>query len=79
MMDSYGNKLHGIVLEVSDSDVKMDFNHPLAGEDLHFKGKIVEVRDAKPEELVEEHQHADGGCSTGSCGTDDGAGGCCGC
>ena len=80
MMDSYGNKLHGIVLEISDANVKMDFNHPLAGEDLHFKGKVVDVRDAKPEELIEEHQHGEGGCSTGSCGTDDsGAGGCCGC
>jgi len=66
MMDSYGNKLHGVVLEISDSSVKMDFNHPLAGEDLHFKGKVIEVRDAKPEEL-----HSS--CSSGSCGS-----GCCG-
>jgi FKBP-type peptidyl-prolyl cis-trans isomerase SlyD len=70
MMDSYGNKLHGIVLEITDSAVKMDFNHPLAGEDLHFKGKVIEVRDAKPEELGES-------CSTDSCSS----GGCssCGC
>ncbi len=67
MMDSYGNKLHGIVLEITDEEVRMDFNHPLAGEDLHFKGKVVEVRDAKPEELA-------GTCSSGSCGD----GGCCG-
>ncbi len=73
MMDSYGNRLHGIVLEITDSQVKMDFNHPLAGEDLHFKGKVVEVRDAKPEELTES-------CSSGSCGTSScGDGGCCGC
>lgn len=67
MMDSYGNKLHGIVLEIGDSNAKMDFNHPLAGEDLHFKGKVIEVRDAKPEELA-------GNCDSGSCGD----GGCCG-
>ena len=75
MMDSYGNKLHGIVLAITDDQVKMDFNHPLAGEDLHFKGTIVDVRDAKPEELAES-------CSTGSCGTESsgcGDGGCCGC
>ncbi len=73
MMDSYGNKLHGIVLEILDSNVKMDFNHPLAGEDLHFKGKVTAVRDAKPDELVES-------CSTGDCSTSScGDGGCCGC
>ncbi|MBI9068014.1 MAG: FKBP-type peptidyl-prolyl cis-trans isomerase [Salinivirgaceae bacterium] len=69
MMDSQGNKLHGIVLEISDANVKMDFNHPLAGEDLHFKGKVIEVRDAKPEELA-------GNCSTGSCGDSGCCGGC---
>lgn len=72
MMDSYGNKLHGIVLEISDSNVKMDFNHPLAGEDLHFKGEIIEVRDAKPEEL---ESCGSGDCNTGGCGD----GGCSGC
>jgi FKBP-type peptidyl-prolyl cis-trans isomerase SlyD len=75
MMDSYGNKLHGIVLEIADSNVKMDFNHPLAGEDLHFKGKVVEVRDAKPEELIAEQQQAESSsCSSDSCST-----GCAGC
>jgi len=67
MMDSYGNKLHGIVIEVSKESVKMDFNHPLAGEALHFTGKVIEIRDAKPEELEES-------CGTGGCGS----GGCCG-
>jgi FKBP-type peptidyl-prolyl cis-trans isomerase SlyD len=74
MMDSYGNRLHGIVIEVNDASVKMDFNHPLAGEGLHFTGKIIEIRDAKPEELEES-------CGSGSCGTESGgcgSGGCCG-
>lgn len=71
MMDSYGNKLHGIVLEISDTAVKMDFNHPLAGEGLHFKGKVIEVREPREDELA----HSCGtGCSTDSCGS----GGCCG-
>lgn len=65
MMDSNGNKLHGIVLEINEANVKMDFNHPLAGEDLHFKGKVIEVRDATPEEIAPS-------CSSGSCGS----GGC---
>lgn len=72
MMDSYGNRLHGIVVEVSQDSVKMDFNHPLAGEDLHFKGQIIEVRDARPEEM---HDSCGSDCSSSGCGS----GGCCGC
>jgi len=73
MMDSYGNKLHGIVLDITDSNVKMDFNHPLAGEDLHFKGKVIEVRDSTPEELIEEQNNGE------SCSTDTSGGGCSSC
>lgn len=40
-----------IVLEIDDENVKLDFNHPLAGETLHFKGNILEVRDATEEEI----------------------------
>ena len=36
MMDASGNRLNGSVLEVKENVVVMDFNHPLAGEDLHF-------------------------------------------
>ena len=50
--------LEGLVLEIKDELVKMDFNHPLAGIDLHFEGTIVEVRPATEEEL--EHGHAHG-------------------
>ncbi|MFW5890403.1 MAG: FKBP-type peptidyl-prolyl cis-trans isomerase, partial [Marinilabiliaceae bacterium] len=32
MQDANGNRLNGIVLEVKDDTVKMDFNHPLAGD-----------------------------------------------
>lgn len=40
-----------IVLEIDDNNVKLDFNHPLAGETLHFKGSILEVREATEEEI----------------------------
>lgn len=74
MMDSHGNRMNGVVVEIGDAFVKMDFNHPLAGTDLHFSGKVVGVRDATPEELM---GPSSGGCS--SCGgRDNGCGGSCG-
>ena len=51
MIDSEGRRLSGTVLEISDNVVVMDFNHPLAGETLHFKGEVLEVRDATEEEI----------------------------
>jgi FKBP-type peptidyl-prolyl cis-trans isomerase SlyD len=61
MQDQNGNPLQGIVREVSDDKVKMDFNHQLAGKTLHFKGEILEVREATPDELSHGHAHGPGG------------------
>ncbi|GAB3814228.1 FKBP-type peptidyl-prolyl cis-trans isomerase [Pontibacter rugosus] len=61
MTDSEGNQLQGRVIEVTDETVKMDFNHPLAGKDLYFKGKVESVREASPEELDHGHVHGEGG------------------
>jgi FKBP-type peptidyl-prolyl cis-trans isomerase SlyD len=60
LRDSEGNELHGTILEVGDDHVKMDFNHPLAGEDLYFTGKVVDVREATSEEISHGHVHAHG-------------------
>ncbi len=57
MQDQNGNPLDGIVKEISDDSVKMDFNHPLAGMDLHFSGDILEVREATEDELNHGHAH----------------------
>ena len=45
MMDSNGNRMNGSVLEVKDDIVVMDFNHPLAGETLHFSGEVIAVHE----------------------------------
>ena len=57
MRDQEGNPLNGRVMEVGEETVKMDFNHPLAGIDLHFKGEVLESRDATDEEVSHGHVH----------------------
>lgn len=72
MMDSLGRQLQGLIREIKENEIKIDFNHPLAGEDLYFKGEILAVRDASDEELEALHSHKCGGCS--GCGSEDGCG-----
>lgn len=73
MMDTSGNHLNGIINEITDEHVRMDFNHPMAGVNLHFAGKIVDVREATPEEIAATNH------SCSSCGShsEDGCGGSC--
>jgi len=78
LMDSEGHRLNAQVVEVNDTHVKVDLNHPLAGENLHFIGTVTEVREATEKELS---ALTGGGCGCGSGGC--GSGGCdsgdCGC
>lgn len=74
MMTADGYRINGIVEEVTADKVRMDFNHPLAGKDVLFKGRVLLVRDATPEELHPSHNcGCKGGCgSSGSdCNCDD--------
>ncbi|MDD3876377.1 MAG: FKBP-type peptidyl-prolyl cis-trans isomerase [Bacteroidales bacterium] len=64
MQDKDGNMFYGRVCEIVEDSVKMDFNHPMAGKNLHFTGKIIEVRDATHEELSSLHKH-DSSCGCG--------------
>lgn len=61
MRDEQGHALQGKVIGVEVDTVKMDFNHPMAGKDLHFTGEIVEVRNASADELSHGHVHGPGG------------------
>jgi FKBP-type peptidyl-prolyl cis-trans isomerase SlyD len=61
MSDNEGNHLSGKILSITDENVQMDFNHPLAGTDLHFEGSILEVRAATQEELDHGHVHGEHG------------------
>ena len=61
MEDEKGNPLQGKVLEIGDHFVKMDFNHPMAGQNLFFSGSVIGVREATHEELTHRHVHGVGG------------------
>lgn len=78
-----GNYFIGTVLEIGDSSVKVDLNHPLAGNRLNFKGYIIENREATKDEIQTLLNHLNGGgcggnCSgcEGGCGSEGGCGHC---
>lgn len=81
MQTSDGHTLQGSVLEVRDDVVVMDFNHPLAGETLHFIGEVIEEHEATAQEIERffgGHGGCGGGCGCGSNEDEEQSGGCCG-
>lgn len=74
MSDSSGNRLNGVVIEVTSAFVKMDFNHPMAGVNLYFNGKVVSVREATENELASLNSSCSG---CGSHSDESGCGGSC--
>ncbi len=61
LQDQDGNHLQGRIVSFDDNVVNVDFNHPMAGEDLNFTGTIIAIREATPEELDHGHVHGPGG------------------
>lgn len=49
------------VVGVTETEVLVDQEHPLAGVTLNFAVQIVAIRDASPEELHHGHPHGPGG------------------
>ncbi|MDH0893831.1 MULTISPECIES: peptidylprolyl isomerase [unclassified Pseudomonas] len=49
------------IRDIDGDDVIVDGNHPLAGQRLNFKVKVVDVRDASAEEVAHGHIHGEGG------------------
>ncbi len=57
LTDEEGNHVPAIVHEVTKKAIVMNMNHPLAGENLKFEVKVVDVREATPEEIEHGHVH----------------------
>lgn len=72
MVDSEGHPLTGIICEIAENSVKMDFNHPMAGVNLFFTGRILDVRNATEEEIAGLNH------SCSSCGSHDNGSDCSG-
>ncbi len=49
------------ITEMTDGEVTLDGNHPLAGQDLHFKVSITSIRVATKDEIEHGHAHGEGG------------------
>lgn len=70
LMDGEGNRINAQIVSLSETHVKVDLNHPLAGENLHFKGSVLEVREATEKELAAIMGGGGGcGCGSGGCGS----------
>jgi FKBP-type peptidyl-prolyl cis-trans isomerase SlyD len=77
-----GQVINAQIVEITQDKVTIDLNHPLAGENLHFVGKVLNIRDVTEGELKALHHRGCGGCgghcNGGDCGGDCQEGGCSG-
>ena len=58
--DEEGHARYARVDSIEGDTVRLDFNHPLAGAELHFNVKVVALREPSEEELEHGHVHEDG-------------------
>ena len=58
--DDSGQSRYARVDAIEGDDVTLNFNHPLAGDELHFNVKVVGLREPTAEEVQHGHVHEDG-------------------
>ena len=59
--DDSGEGRYARIESVEGDTVRLNFNHPLAGDELHFSVKVVALRQPTDEELEHGHVHAGDG------------------
>ncbi len=58
--DEDGKNQYARIESLTDESVRLDFNHPLAGAELHFSVKVIGLREPTKEELDHGHVHEEG-------------------
>lgn len=58
--DEEGNSRYARVESIEGDNVTLNFNHPLAGDELRFHVKVVALREPTEEELEHGHVHEEG-------------------
>ena len=67
LQNEEGRRFYGHVVEIGEEKVKVDLNHPLAGETLYFEGEVLENREATEAEISHLMKHMSGGCHCDDC------------
>jgi FKBP-type peptidyl-prolyl cis-trans isomerase SlyD len=65
-----GQTIAVVVKDFNDNEVTIDYNHPLAGQDLTFNIKVLSQRDATPDEILSGQvacENNGDSCGCGSC------------
>lgn len=57
LRDERGEVHYARIETVEENSVRLNFNQPLAGKELHFDVRIVALRNATPEEIEHGHAH----------------------
>jgi FKBP-type peptidyl-prolyl cis-trans isomerase SlyD len=61
LVSEQGDEIPARVTDLTDTDITLDANHPLAGETLYFAIELTNVRKATAEEISHGHVHGPGG------------------
>jgi FKBP-type peptidyl-prolyl cis-trans isomerase SlyD len=59
--DDSGEAHYARIDNINSETVRLNFNHPLAGDELHFNVKVVGLREPTEEEMEHGHVHAGSG------------------
>ena len=68
LQNADGERFNGTITEITEKEITVDLNHPLAGKELNFVGKVIESRLATNEEIQDALNVMTGGGCSGGCG-----------
>lgn len=79
MQNRDGERFNGTIKEITDTEITVDLNYPLAGKELNFVGHVVESREATNKEIqdaLNDMTGCGGGCEGCGGGCSCGGGSC---